>query len=97
MLWPALTWRGQEGAQHVQGQLLHTCIMQAAGSSLVRELLTNSIKSMSLTEEAVLNIRAVLRTVLCAVRIKLQKEIIFLTVLLYCMTKSYFLDQFPHP
>ena len=43
MLWPALTWRGQERAQHVQGQLLHTCIMQAAGSSHVMELLTDSI------------------------------------------------------
>ena len=43
MLWPALTWRGQEWAQHVQGQLLHTCIMQAAGSSHVMELLTDSI------------------------------------------------------
>ena len=40
---------------------------------------------MSFTVEAVLNIRAVLRTVLCAVRIKLQKEIIFLksSALLY--------------
>ena len=43
MLWPALTWRGQEWAQHVQGQLLHTSIMQAAGSSHVMELLTDSI------------------------------------------------------
>ena len=43
MLWPALTWRGQEWAQHVQGQFLHTCIMQAAGSSHVMELLTDSI------------------------------------------------------
>ena len=43
MLWPALTWRGQEWAQHVQGQILHTCIMQAAGSSHVMELLTDSI------------------------------------------------------
>ena len=43
MLWPALTWRGQEWAQHVQGQLLHTCIMQIAGSSHVMELLTDSI------------------------------------------------------
>ena len=43
MLWPALTWRGQELAQHVQGQLLHTSIMQAAGSSHVMELLTDSI------------------------------------------------------
>ena len=43
MLWPALTWRGQEWAQHVQGQLLHTCIMQVAGSSYVMELLTDSI------------------------------------------------------
>ena len=43
MLWPALTWRGQEWAQHVQGQLLHTCIMQVAGSSHVMELLTDSI------------------------------------------------------
>ena len=43
MLWPALTWRGQEWAQHAQGQLLHTCIMQAAGSSHVMELLTDSI------------------------------------------------------
>ena len=43
MLWPALTWRGEEWAQHVQGQLLHTCIMQAAGSSHVMELLTDSI------------------------------------------------------
>ena len=42
MLWPALTWRGQEWAQHVQGQLLHTCIMQAAGSHHVMELLTDS-------------------------------------------------------
>ena len=38
MLWPALTWRGQEWAQHVQGQLLHTCIMQTAGSPHVMEL-----------------------------------------------------------
>ena len=43
MLWPALTWRGQEWAQHVQGQLLHTCIMQTAGSSHVMELLADSI------------------------------------------------------
>ena len=43
MLWPALTWRGQEWAQHVQGQLLHTCIMQIAGSPHVMELLTVSI------------------------------------------------------
>ena len=43
MLWPALTWRGQEWAQHVQGQLLHTSIMQAAGSSHVMEQLTDSI------------------------------------------------------
>ena len=43
MLWPALSWRGQEWAQHVQGHLLHTCIMQAAGSSHVMELLTDSI------------------------------------------------------
>ena len=43
MLWPALTWRGQEWAQHVQGQLLHTCIMQIAGSPHVIELLTVSI------------------------------------------------------
>ena len=97
MLWPALTWRGQEWAQHVQGQLLHTCIMQAAGSSHVMELLTDSISSMSFTVEAVLNIRAVLRTILCAVRIMTQKEIIFLRVLLYCMTKPYPLEQFPHP
>ena len=54
MLLPALTWRSQEWAQHVQGQLLHTCIMQAAGSSHVMELLTDSIKSMSFTVEAVL-------------------------------------------
>ena len=38
MLWPAFTWRGQEWAQHVQGQLLHTCIMQMAGSHHVMEL-----------------------------------------------------------
>ena len=40
---------------------------------------------MSFTVEAVLNIRAVLRIVLYAVRIKLQKEIIFLksSALLY--------------
>ena len=43
LMWPALTWRGQELAQHVQGQLLHTSIMQAAGSSHVMELLTDSI------------------------------------------------------
>ena len=43
MLWPALTWRGQEWAQHVQGQLLHTCIMQIAGPPHVMELLTVSI------------------------------------------------------
>ena len=43
MLWPALTWRGQEWAQHVQGQLLHTCIMKIAGSPHVMELLTVSI------------------------------------------------------
>ena len=43
MLWPALTWRGQEWAQHVQGQLLHTCIMQTAGSPHVMELLSVSI------------------------------------------------------
>ena len=40
MLWPALTWRGQEWAQHVQGQLLHTYVMQTAGSSHVMELLS---------------------------------------------------------
>ena len=45
---------------------------------------------MSFTVEAVLSITFVLRTVLCAVRIKLQKEIIFLRVLLYCMTKIIF-------
>ena len=43
MLWPALTWRGQEWAQHVQGQLLLTCIMKAAGSHHVMELLSVSI------------------------------------------------------
>ena len=43
MLWPALTWRGQERAQHVQGQLLHTCGMKAAGSHHVMELLSVSI------------------------------------------------------
>ena len=37
MLWPALTWRGQEWARHVQGQLLHTCVMQTAGSPHVME------------------------------------------------------------
>ena len=52
---------------------------------------------MSFSVEAVLSIIFVLRAVLCAVRIKLQKEIIFLRVLLYCMTKSYPLEQFPHP
>ena len=97
MLWPALTWRGQESAQHVQGQLLHTRIMQAAGSSHVMELLTDSIYSMSFTVEAVLSITSVHRAVLYAVRIKTQKEIIFLRALLYCMTKSYPLEQFPHP
>ena len=71
--------------------------MQAAGSSHVMELLTDSIKSMSFIVEAVLSITFVPRAVLCAVRIKLQKEIIFLRVLLYCMTKSYPLEQFPHP
>ena len=43
MLWPALTWTGQEWAQHVQGQLLHTCAMQKAGSHHVMELLSVSI------------------------------------------------------
>ena len=52
---------------------------------------------MSFTAEAVLSITFVPRAVLCAVRIKLQKEIIFLRVLLYCMTKSYPLEQIPHP
>ena len=51
---------------------------------------------MSFPVEAVLSIAFVLRAVLCAVKIKLQKEIIFLRVLLYCMTKSYPLEQFPH-
>ena len=45
-----------------------------------------------------LSITFVLRAVLCAVRIKLQKkEINFLRVLLYCMTKSYPLEEIPHP
>ena len=43
ILWPALTWRGQEWTQHVQGQLLHTCIMKAAGSHHVMELLSVNI------------------------------------------------------
>ena len=42
---------------------------------------------MSFTVEAVLGITFVLRAVRCVVRIKLQKEIIFLRVLLYCMTQ----------
>ena len=50
---------------------------------------------MNFTVKAVLSITFVLRNVLCAVRIKTQKEIIFLRVLLYCMTKSYPLEQFP--
>ena len=49
---------------------------------------------MSFSVEAVLSITFVLRAVLCAVRIKTQKEIIFLRVLLYCMTKSYSLEVF---
>ena len=47
-----------------------------------------------LPAEAVLSITFVLKVVLCAVRIKLQKEIIFLRVLLYCMIKSYPLEVF---
>ena len=42
---------------------------------------------MSFTVEAVLGITFVLRAVLRVVRIKLQKEIISLRVLLYCMTQ----------
>ena len=97
MLWPALTWRGQEWAQHVQGQLLHACIMQMAGSHHVMELPLTVYKCRASIVKLFLSITFVLRAVLCAVRIKLQKEIAFLRVLLYCMTKSYPLEQFPHP
>ena len=97
MLWPALTWRGQELAQHVQGQLLHTCIMQMAGSHHVMELPLNVYKCRASIVKLLLSITFVLRAVLCAVRIKTQKEITFLRVLLYCMTKSYPLEQIPHP
>ena len=97
MLWPALTWRGQEWAQHVQGQFLHTCITQMAGSHHVMELPLTVYKCRASLVKLLLSITFVLRAVLCAVRIKLQKEIIFLRVLLYCMTKSYPLEQFPHP
>ena len=43
MLWPALTCGGQERAQHVQGQLQHTCSMKATGSHHVMELLSVNI------------------------------------------------------
>ena len=97
MLWPALTWRGQEWAQHVQGQLLYYCIMQIAGSNHVMELPLTVYKCRASLVKLLLSIAVILRAVLYAVRIKLQKEIIFLRVLLYCMTKSYPLEQFPHP
>ena len=77
MLWPALTWRGQELAQHVQGQLLHTCIMQMAGSHHVMELPLNVYKCRASIVKLLLSITFVLRTVLCAVKIKLQKDLYF--------------------
>ena len=94
MRWPALIWRGQEWAQHVQGQLLHTCIMQIAGSHHAMELPLTVYKCRASLVKLLLGITFVLRAVLCAVRIKTQKEIIFLRVLLYCMTNSYPLEQF---
>ena len=77
MLWPALTWRGQELAQHVQGQLLHTCIMQMAGSHHVMELPLNVYKCRASIVKLLLGITFVLRAVLCAVKIKLQKDLYF--------------------
>ena len=97
MLWPALTWRGQEWAQHIQGQLLDTCITQMAGSHHVMELPLTVYKCRASLVKLLSYWVHNIRTVLCVVRIKLQKEIIYLRVLLYCMTKSYPLEQFPHP
>ena len=77
MLWPALTWRGQELAQHVQGQLLHICIMQMAGSHHVMELPLNVYKCRASIVKLLLSITFVLRAVLCAVKIKLQKDLYF--------------------
>ena len=84
----------------IQGQLVHTCCMQVAGSHHVMELPLTVYKCRAFLVKLLLSITFVLRAVLCAVRIKLQKkkkEIIFLRVLLYCMTKSYPLEQIPHP
>ena len=78
MLWPALTRRGQEWAQHVQGQLLHTCIMQMAGSHHVMELPLTVYKCRASLVKLLLGITFVLRAVLCVVRIKTQKELFFL-------------------
>ena len=81
----------------IQGQLVHTCCMQVAGSHHVMDLSLTVYKCRASLVKLLLSITFVLRAVLCAVRIKLQKEIIFLRVLLYCMTKSYPLEHFPHP
>ena len=66
----------------IQGQLVHTCCMQVAGSHHVMELPLTVYKCRASLVKLLLGITFVLRAVLCAVRIKTQKEIIFLRVLL---------------
>ena len=66
----------------IQGQLVHTCCMQVAGSHHVMELSLTVYKCRVSLVKLLLGIIFVLRAVLCAVRIKTQKEIIFLRVLL---------------
>ena len=66
----------------IQGQLVHTCCMQVAGSHHVMELSLTVYKCRASLVKLLLGITFVLRAVLCAVRIKTQKEIIFLRVLL---------------
>ena len=58
----------------IQGQLVHTCCMQVAGSYHVMELPLTVYKCRASLVKLLLSITFVLRAVLCAVRIKLQKE-----------------------
>ena len=66
----------------IQGQLVHTCCMQVVGSHHVMELSLTVYNCRASLVKLLLGITFVLRAVLCAVKIKTQKEIIFLRVLL---------------
>ena len=54
---------------------MHACCMQVAGSHHVMELPLTVYKCRASLVKLLLSITFVLRAVLCAVRIKLQKEI----------------------